>query len=190
MTAATGRARPLRADAARNRRRVVAAAEAVFAERGLGASIDDVAARAGVGRATIYRNFPTKDDLIGGIAIERLRRFAAQAEAACAEPDAGTAFRRLLLDIADTRAQDRVMIDALRLEASVPAVGEARAAAAAALDRLMARAKRQGTVRRDATAEDVRVLITGVAHALAPERQGDRAAWRRYATLIADALAA
>jgi AcrR family transcriptional regulator len=183
-------ARPLRADAARNRERVVAAAQAVFSELGLEASVDDVAARAGVGRATVYRSFPTKDHLIAGVAIERLRTFEALATEALDEPDAGAAFRRVLLDIAGTHPKDRVMLEALRLQATVPELAEARAAVVAAIDRLIARAKRQGAMRPDATAEDVRVLFSGLTHTLTAEDRRDPAVWRRYANLIADALRA
>jgi AcrR family transcriptional regulator len=182
--------RPLRADAARNRLRVVEAAEAVFSELGLEASVDDVAARAGVGRATVYRSFPTKDHLMAGIAIERLHSFERVAVEALEQPDAGAAFRSVLLTIAESRLKDRVMLEALQLQAVVPELGEARAAVAAALERLIARAKRQGHLRRDATADDVRVLFAGLTHALTPEQQRDKRVWRRYANLIADALSA
>jgi AcrR family transcriptional regulator len=183
------RERPKRADAVRNRERVIAAAESAFAELGLDASIDDVAERAGVGRATIYRSFPTKEHLIAGVAIERLTSFSRQATEALDEPDAGAAFRRVLVAIAETQATDRIMLAALRIEGDVAALNEARAGASAALGRLMRRAERQGSLRRDASPEDVRVLLTGLTHSLTPEQQRDVAVWRRYANLIADALA-
>jgi AcrR family transcriptional regulator len=182
--------RPLRSDAVRNRRRVVEAAEAVFAELGVEARIDDVAARAGVGRATIYRSFPTRDHLVAGVAIERLRRFELLALDALGEEDAGAAFRSVLVTIAETHPKDRVMLEALRLSDAVPELAAARAETSAALDRLIARAKRQGRMRRDATADDVRVLFSGLTHTLTPEQRRDPKVWRRYANLIADALGA
>lgn len=182
--------RPLRADAARNRLRVVEAAEAVFAELGVEASVDDVAARAGVGRATIYRSFPTKDHLVAGVAIERMRRFEREVTEALDEPDAGAAFRGVLLGIAESHPKDRVMLEALHLSDAIPELAAARASASATLDRLIARAKRQGRVRRDATADDVRALFGGLTHSLTPEQQRDPRVWRRYANLIADALGA
>jgi AcrR family transcriptional regulator len=182
--------RPLRADAARNRLRVVEAAAAVFAELGVEANIDDVAARAGVGRATIYRSFPTKDHLVAAVAIERLRRFERLAVEALDEEDAGGAFRRVLLAIAESHPEDRVMLEALRLSAALPEVAEARAATAAALDALIGRGIRQGGLRKDATADDVRVLFSGLTHTLTPEQLVDKRVWRRYANLIVDALSA
>jgi AcrR family transcriptional regulator len=184
------RARPLRADAARNRRRVVEAAQAVFSELGLEASVDDVAARAGVGRATVYRSFASKDHLIAGIAIERLHSFERLAVDALEEADAGAAFRGVLVAIAEAHPKDRVMLEALRLQAAVPELAEARTAVSVAVGRLIRRAQRQGRLRRDATADDVRVLFSGLTHALTPEQQRDRRVWRRYANLIADALGA
>ncbi|MDX6690755.1 MAG: hypothetical protein QOG15_2212 [Solirubrobacteraceae bacterium] len=180
--------RPKRADAVRNRDRVIEAAQAVFAEFGLDASIDDVAERAGVGRATIYRSFPTKDHLIAGVAVERLQSFESLATHALQEPDAGVAFRSVLVTIAESQARNRVLLAALRLEGEEGGLDAARVATSAALGRLMTAGKRQGSVRPDATPEDVRVLLTGLTHSLTVDQQSDVEVWRRYANLIADAL--
>jgi AcrR family transcriptional regulator len=180
--------RPKRADAVRNRERVVQAAAQALAELGPDVSIDDVAARAGVGRATVYRCFPTKDHLIAAVAIERLARFEQMADLALEEADAGAAFRELLVAIAESNAKDRIMLGALRLATEIPELAAARAATSAALDRLMRSAKKQGSMRRDATPEDVRVLFSGLTHALTGPQQRDAKLWRRYANLIADAL--
>jgi AcrR family transcriptional regulator len=174
----------------RNRERVLTAAQAVFAKSGLDACMGEVAAQAGVGKATIYRSFPTKEHLIAGIAVDRLASFERLATEALEEADAGAAFRRVLVSIAETQATDRLMLVALRPSATAPGVAEARKTTSAALERLMRRAKRQGRLRRDATADDVRVLLSGLNHALSPEQQHDAKLWRRYANLIADALGA
>lgn len=189
MTAAVeSPARAKRVDAVRNRRRVIAAAASVLAELGPDASVDEVAARAGVGRATVYRSFPTKDHLVAGVAIERLGRIEQLASDALDRPDAGAAFRALLITIAETNASDRIMLGALRLTAEIPELAAARQAASAALDRLMLRAKRQGSMRRDVTADDVRVLFSGLTRALTEAQQDDPKVWRRYANLISDAF--
>lgn len=182
--------RAKRADAVRNRERVIEAAASVLAELGPDASIDDIAARAGVGRATVYRSFPTKDHLVAGVAVLRLKRFEQLATDALGEPDAGAAFRGLLISIAQSNAKDRIMLGALRLATEIPELAEARKATSAALNRLMRRAKKQGRMRRDATAEDVRILFSGLTHSLTEQQQQDPAQWRRYANLIADALGA
>ncbi len=72
--------RPLRADAARNRRLLLAAAADEFAERGLDASVADIARRAGVGKGTVFRHFATKDDLLAAIVIDRVRELDAVGE--------------------------------------------------------------------------------------------------------------
>jgi AcrR family transcriptional regulator len=186
--AATATARAKRSDAVRNHGLVLAAAQAVFAEAGVDACVDDIAARAGVGRATVYRSFPTKDHLIAAVAAERLRRFEQLAVEALDRPDAAAAFRHVLVTIAVSHAQDRVVLEAMRLTGDLPELTEARAATAAALDRLMRKAKRHGAMRRDATPDDVRALLGGLTHTLTDEQQQDPRVWRRYANLIADAL--
>src|SRR6188768_1525257 len=79
--------RPLRSDAERNRQRILQAAEEVFAARGLDASLDDIAAAAGVGVGTVYRRFPDKDALIDALFEDKIRRVHALAEAGLTEPD-------------------------------------------------------------------------------------------------------
>src|SRR6266540_4121388 len=91
MTATTP-ARPRRADAERNRSRILAAASELFAERGLDASMPDLAERAGVGVGTVYRAFPDKDHLLGAVMAERLRWLAGEIEAAIEAEDPWSAF--------------------------------------------------------------------------------------------------
>src|SRR6059058_4974759 len=91
--------RALRSDAARNRARVLAAAAEVFSELGPEASVAEVARRAGVGKATIFRSYPRKEDLISAVASERVRWVAAAASAALAREDAWAAFCELLTRI-------------------------------------------------------------------------------------------
>src|SRR5450759_1492763 len=85
-------ARPLRVDAERNRGRIVEAAQAAFAERGLNVPLEDVAARAGVGIATLYRRFPTREDLIAACFERRLAEYARAADEALEAPEAWPGF--------------------------------------------------------------------------------------------------
>jgi len=182
--------RPLRVDAARNRGLVVKAAYEVFAERGLDARVEEVATRAGVGKATVYRNFETKEQLIAAVACAQLSWFEQLAEEAARSPDAWAAFTRLMDRAAEAQASNRAVAGSLDARNETTEIREARAAAAAALDRLMERAKRQGAMRSDATSRDVWVLFGGVGKALTDSEQGDPAVWRRYACLIAEGLRA
>ena len=136
----------------------------------------------------MYRSFPTKDHLIAAVAVERLRAFERLALDAQDQPDAAAAFRHVLVTIAVSHARDRAVLEAMRLDGDLPDLAAARAGTAAALDRLMRSAKRQGRMRRDATPADVRALLGGLTHTLTAEQQQDPRVWRRYANLIADAL--
>jgi AcrR family transcriptional regulator len=175
-------------DAVRNRASVVAAAASVFADRGLDASLDDVADRAGVGKATIYRSFPTKEHLVSAVACERLAAFEALARAALGERDAWAAFCGLLGVMAQTQASDRILGGALAAPCELSQLTAARRTTLAALERVMRKAQRQGTMRRDVTVQDVRVLFAGVAHMLNDAGEHDAAVWRRYAELITAGL--
>src|SRR3954465_11493357 len=93
----TPEATTLRADAERNRRRILEAAAAAFAESGLDVGVAEIARRAGVGAGTIFRRFPTKEDLVVAIVEERIAQMVTLAEEALEEDDAGEAFRRFVL---------------------------------------------------------------------------------------------
>lgn len=83
---------PARADAARNRARILAAADAVFTAKGTGASTEDVAVRAGVGIGTVFRHFPVKQQLISAVLNERIARLAREAHTLGDAGDPGAAF--------------------------------------------------------------------------------------------------
>src|ERR1700716_3285779 len=97
---------PRRADALRNRELVIAAAAAVFAEKGLDAGVPEIAARAGVGKATVYRSFPTKQHLIAAVVCERLRGLERVADDAGRGDDAWGAFVHVLGVAAEAQARD------------------------------------------------------------------------------------
>ena len=179
-----------RADAVRNRARVVAAAAEVFAAKGEDAVVPDIAARAGVGKATVYRCFPTKEHLIAAVATERARWFEREALAAAAEADPWAAFRAFLARVAEAYWRDRGMAFSMSQGLETPERLEARAAVMDALRELMDRAIEQGTMRADAEPADLKVLLGGVASSLTAAQERDPAVWRRYAELVADAFRA
>jgi AcrR family transcriptional regulator len=181
---------PKRADAVRNRERVIAAARAVFAERGLEASVPEVAARAGVGKATVYRSFPTKEHLIAAVVIDRLEDFERRARELLDEPDAWTALSELLGDKAVEHCADRTLASAIQAGASPDLLMAARRRMWEAVAALMDRAKAQGAMRASATTEDLRILWGGAARMLTADAVGDPEEWRRYARLALDALRA
>ena len=107
--------RPLRADARRNRQRLLEVAYQVFAAEGLAVPIDEIARRAGVGAGTVYRHFPTKEALFRAIVVDRVTRLVEQAHAAAGSPDPGEAFFGYFLALIDEGASNRVMADALKM---------------------------------------------------------------------------
>jgi AcrR family transcriptional regulator len=187
MSAAT---LPKRADAVRNRERVVAAAAAVFAERGVEAGVPDVAARAGVGKATVYRSFPTKEHLIAAVVIERIEDFERRARARLDAHDPWAALVALLVEGAERHCADRAITAGIGTGIHLPELEAARASLWRTVGLLMDRAKEQGAMRLDARPADLRVLWAGAARVLAADGVDDPAEWRRYAALVVDALRA
>jgi AcrR family transcriptional regulator len=181
---------PRRADARRNRERVIAAAAAVFAEKGLDAGVPEIAARAGVGKATVYRSFPSKEHLVAAVARERLAWITELVTRALAAEDPGTAFTDVVLRIAEEQAGDWAVAGSLAADIHQPELDSARATAQAAFEALMDRGRAAGALRADATADELRVLFTGVAQVLRADGERDPQVWRRYGQLVADALRA
>jgi AcrR family transcriptional regulator len=189
-TPATDQPRALRADAARNRERILAAAEHVFSEHGLDASVAEVAREAGVGKATVFRSYPTKEHLIAAITCDRVRWVEELVNEALKQPDAWAAFENLLVDLAHRHATDLTHLEALARTSDSPPLMEARKATNAAFRKLMKKAKQQGGMRADATPEDIRLLFHGVTHAMTDEERHDPKQWARWAELFAGALRA
>lgn len=186
----TSEPRALRADAARNRERILLAAQRVFSEHGLEASVAEVAREAGVGKATVFRSYPTKEHLIAAIACDRIRWVENLVGQALEQPDAWIAFKDLLADLAHRHATDLTHLEGLARNTDAPLLTDARKAANAALRRLMQKAKKQGAMRADATPEDIRTLFHGVTHAMSEEERHDVKAWARWAELFANAFRA
>jgi AcrR family transcriptional regulator len=190
MALATDPMRPRRADARRNRERVIRAAAEVFADKGMEAGIPEIARLAGVGKATVYRSFPSKEHLVAAVAAERLDWITTLATQALTEDEAGPAFEHVIMAIAERQASDCAVAGSMAADIHLPELDAARATTHAALDALVDRARASRALRQDATSVDLRVLFTGVAHVLRSQREHDPAVWRRYGELIVDALRA
>lgn len=168
-----------RADARRNHEKVLAAATEIFTEHGMDATIPQVAERAGVGKATVYRSYPTKADLVRALAqvhVDWLRDRVLRATEEAAT-DAHRALGGLLEDAMHRLAADRLMVEVMA------AVDEEELPVGADLDGLLERGREQGTLRADPTGMDVLVLAAGCARALLELGIRDPALWRRYAEL-------
>jgi len=177
-----------RADAVRNSERVLAAAAEVLAEKGAEAGVPEIAARAGVGKGTVYRAYPTKEHLISAVLAERIRSMAADARAAAERPDAWAAFVDLLAGSAVRMAGDCTFSAGLSHESQLPEIAAAKQEMFDAMDALMARAQAEGRMRAGVSSQDVRMLFAGVSQMLRAEGNRDPAAWRHYAELVANAM--
>lgn len=178
---------PRRADAVRNREKVLAAAEVVFAEQGIEAGIPEIAERAGVGKGTVYRNFESKDELIAAILTRRVERLEADIADALEREDPGVAFRDMLRNAA-ARANDLSFPASIYWEGSSPELDAAKQRVGKGMAKLLRAAKKSGAIRRDAKAEEIWLQFGGVCRALAETGEQDPKIWRRHADLIADAF--
>src|SRR5215213_1420251 len=182
--------RPLRRDAQRNRERILAAARTLFAERGIDATLDDVAARAGVGVGTVYRRYANKDALLDELFEERIEELAALAEASLGDTDAWAALVRFLERVEELFAADRGLEQlVLHPDRGQQHLARARERLLAPIRALVERAKAEGRLRADFDAADIRIIHTMLAavvhetHAVSPDL------WRRYFVMIVDGLA-
>ena len=172
--------RPLRADAARNREKVLRAAREVFAESGYGVPLDEIAARAGVGPGTVYRHFPAKEALFEAVVAARVEDLVADARARADAGDAGAAFFGYLARIAEESAAKRDLPDAISI------AGSLREDLHAALDLLLRRAQQAGAVRGEVRTPDLIVLLKGMFASLAGST--DPALRELVFTVLADGL--
>jgi len=180
----------LRADAARNRERIIQAAAAVFAERGLEASTAEIAHRAGVGEATLFRRFPTKDDLIDAIIETRMEEVAALADAAASEPDPAPALERFMQDLVKQFSRDRGFFEAAGERCMTdPRFQPLRERAMEGVGRLLKGAQDAGAVRRDLSPADISFLAGSALYAMEVAKPGLREdLWKRYLRVILDGM--
>jgi AcrR family transcriptional regulator len=162
-----------RSDARLNRERVLSAARSVFAGEGLEAPIREVARRAGVGVATVYRHFPTRTDLTAAVLSQRVSACRAETRQAVEDPDPWRALSGTILRFADRQMEDRGLNEALlgSHEAGVEFKQE-RTEQARTLEKLVARAHAAGALRDGVEVEDVRAGLMAIAsfRALPPGR--------------------
>lgn len=190
MVTTIDKALALRADAARNRALIVAAATEVFAERGLEASTAEIADRAGVGEATLFRRFPTKDDLIAAIVAARMEEGLASGEACLEEGDPWRGIERFLFEMAERSVRDLGVSDAAkdRCSASVELAPQRKRLLDICAE-LVRRGQRAGVVREDIAGQDLVFLIPAVSSLGGQPFPGLREdLWKRYLGLLLDGL--
>jgi len=181
----------LRADAERNRERVLSAARQVFAEQGLDASTNEIARRAGVGVATLFRRFPTRDDLVGAVFADKMTAYAAAVEDALAESDPWQGFCGFIERVCQMQADDRGFADVLTMTfPTAKALEEKRDRTARALAALLDRAKATGRLRGDFAHQDVPLILMANAGVVTATRDAAPEAWRRLVGYLLQSFAA
>jgi AcrR family transcriptional regulator len=181
--------KPLRADARRNREKVLEAARAVFAEQGVDAQMDDVARRADVGVGTVYRHFPTKDALLTALTDELFAVVAAHARALLELDDPWEAFTRSMWFGGEKTAGDRAFSEILAASRPTPSTCPGKEDLEVTVGEMMRRCIAAGRMRPDAMIEDIPLLMCGVGSASAIEHPCPDA-WRRHLGIVLDGLRA
>jgi AcrR family transcriptional regulator len=159
--------RPLRADARRNRAKVLEAAEEVFASEGLAVPIDTVASRAGLGVGTVYRHFPTKQALFEAIVVARIEALVERGEGFCTAEDPGAAWFTFISELVDQAVKKKDLSDELA-RAGIPSeqlLGGVKDRLERCFEVLLERAQASGVVRDDIDRTDVTALVMGACMA-------------------------
>jgi AcrR family transcriptional regulator len=181
--------RALRADAERNRLLILEAAASAFAEEGLDVGMADIARRAGVGNATVFRRFPTKDALVEAIIDEKIAELMDAAARAARIDDPWAALVELLEASAKLHARDRGFFQATeQFLLDHPDLLRRHRPIIQAVDPLIARAQAAGALRDDVTSLDVMWLVKGAVACLPPSPDLRTDGWRRYLALLLDGL--
>jgi AcrR family transcriptional regulator len=180
---------PLRADAERNRQRLLTAAKELFAARGVDVTLDDIARHAGVGTGTAYRRFPNKDALIEALMADRIAEIGALAEESLQDPDPWRAFagffeRALALMAADRGLKEVVFSPGRGRER----VAHARRSIAPAVNKLVHRAVEAGVVRSDIATSDVPIINFMLTTVVELSRDIEPELYRRYLAIVLDGL--
>ena len=178
-----------RKDAERNRRRLLAAAREVFRDRGVAATLNDVAHHAGLGVGTVYRHFANKEELIDALFDDMVETVDGYVREAAEEPDAWLGLIRALENVCEVQAFDRGLREVMLGTGRGPErQHQMRERVGPVVDVIVARAQEQGTLRTDVVPADFPVLQLMVG--TVTDHLGQPELWRRYLTIIVDGLRA
>jgi AcrR family transcriptional regulator len=185
------RGRRLRKDAERNRRRILEAAQELFAERGQAVTLNEIARHAGVGVGTVYRRFPDKDELVEGLFEQRIDRLAEILDRALANPDPWRGFVDFFEASLEEQAADRGLQQLmLGAAGAYERIAKARERLQPLVTRLVERARDAGQLRADFDPPDIGIVqimlgsVVDLTYALEPEL------WRRYSAIVLQGLRA
>nr|WP_296764729.1 TetR/AcrR family transcriptional regulator [Rhodococcus sp. (in: high G+C Gram-positive bacteria)] len=183
--------KPLRADAERNRRRIIDAARELFASRGIDITLDDVAAHAKVGVGTVYRRFSCKEELIDGVFEQRLADMLAGAKTALRQDDAWDGFVMFLRGMCALISADKGFSEVvLGSEERCTGVATMREQIDPYVEQIVRRARESGQLRSDVEVNDLFPLVGMVGSAAEFTSSVDPENWKRYFTILLDGLRA
>ena len=181
--------RPMRKDAERNRRRVISAARELFAVRGLQSTLNEVAHHAGLGVGTVYRRFPTKEDLFEAVFVDGMNQLAVLAESALRHENSWEGFEWFVTQMCEMTATNRGMREIAFSKAyGGYQVEAARTRLVPVLSKVVERAKNDGYLRAEASRTDMPFfgLLTGAVSDFAGEIDADL--WRRYMAILLEGM--
>jgi AcrR family transcriptional regulator len=186
----SGVARALRADARRNHEAIIVAAKRLFADEGLDAQMPDVAKAAKVGVGTVYRHFPTKEDLIAALAGDRFARLAEKAREGIAAEDPWGGLCDFIRFSAEIQAEDRGLCEVMGSRPEVMAASAYAVGLDRLCDKLVKRARRSGDLRKDLDWEDIPMIACGLGRITAAEAGPAVGRWPRLVEIVIDGLRA
>jgi AcrR family transcriptional regulator len=191
VTASPAEAKTLRSDARRNRERLVASARELFAEAGVDVPVEEITHRAGVGMGTLYRHFPTKEELIDAVLEDAFGVLVELAEQAAAEEDAWAGLTGFLEQALALHAANRGLKDVVAAHGHAgKRLRAMRGRMQPQLRGLIERAREQGSLRADFTAEDLSLVFSTAGRVIETTGSVAPELWRRYLGFLLDGLRA
>ncbi|MCS5719663.1 TetR/AcrR family transcriptional regulator [Herbiconiux sp. CPCC 205763] len=179
----------LRRDARRNRERLLTAAGELLARDGTEVSVADIAARAGVGKGTVFRHYASKDALVAEVVCDVLETLLARGQELAATLPPADALREFMTEAIHRQADDRAFCEVVAgASADNERVQESIERLHALVGALTARAREAGAIRADVTGDDIALLLSGIYQTAAPLARSEPALWRRYLALALDGL--
>jgi AcrR family transcriptional regulator len=195
MTTVTEKSSPdldrvLRADARRNREAVIGAAKKLFADQGLDAQMPDIAKAAKVGVGTVYRHFPTKDDLIAALAVERFERLAEKAREGIEAEDPWEGLCDFIRFAARLQADDRGLCEVMGSRPEVMNQSALAVGLDKLTDKLVKGAQRSGELRKDLDWQDIPMIACGMGSVTQATMGPGMGRWPRLVEIVIDGLRA
>jgi AcrR family transcriptional regulator len=182
--------RVLRADARRNREAVIGAAKTLFADQGLDAQMPDIAKAAKVGVGTVYRHFPTKDDLIAALAVERFERLAEKAREGIEAEDPWEGLCDFIRFAARLQADDRGLCEVMGSRPEVMNQSAFAVGLDKLTDKLVKGAQRSGELRKDLDWQDIPMIACGMGSVTQATMGPGMGRWPRLVEIVIDGLRA